>query len=91
MLCWNGQKDIKCQYEPRGRQEARCANGGECVDGLGESFTCVCGPGWTGDTCEVNIDECQEQPCLNDGHCIDLVGGFQVRYFSVIHIIDVAY
>ena len=58
------------------------------MDGLGESFTCVCGPGWTGDTCEVNIDECQEQPCLNDGHCIDLVGGFQVRYFSVI---DAAY
>ena len=61
------------------------------MDGLGESFTCVCGPGWTGDTCEVNIDECQEQPCLNDGHCIDLVGGFQVPYFSVIHIIYVAY
>ena len=43
----------------------------------------MCGPGWTGDTCELNIDECQEEPCLNDGHCIDLVGGFQVQDFSV--------
>ena len=31
---------------------ARCAHGGECVDGLGDSFTCICSEGWTGDTCE---------------------------------------
>ena len=52
----------------------RCANGGECVDGLGDSYTCICAPGWTGDTCQQNIDECQENPCLNDGHCMDMIG-----------------
>ena len=55
---------------------ARCSHGGECVDGLGDSFTCLCTEGWTGDTCEVNIDECEEDPCLNEGHCMDLVGDF---------------
>ena len=54
----------------------RCGNGGECVDGLGDSFSCICTEGWTGATCEVNIDECEEDPCLNDGHCMDLVGDF---------------
>ena len=54
----------------------RCAHGGECLDGLGDSFQCVCQEGWTGELCEENIDECQEDPCMNDGHCMDLVGDF---------------
>ena len=64
--------------------EARCANGGECLDGLGEDFTCICSQGWEGDTCEeevmvtalhlAQVDECLEEPCLNDGHCNDLLG-----------------
>ena len=37
----------------------RCSNGGECIDGLGEEFTCNCTHGWTGDTCQENVDECQ--------------------------------
>ena len=34
---------------------ARCAHGGECLDGLGEEFTCLCEPGWAGDTCELEV------------------------------------
>ena len=73
----------------RAEGEARCANGGECVDGLGQEFTCICSQGWEGDTCEdevssenaifhkpLKVDECAEDPCLNDGHCIDLLGDF---------------
>ena len=33
--------------------------GRECIDGLGEEFTCNCTHGWTGDTCQENVDECQ--------------------------------
>ena len=29
--------------------------------------------GWSGDLCEVNIDECEALSCLNDGTCIDEV------------------
>ncbi|XP_023335490.1 protein eyes shut isoform X2 [Eurytemora carolleeae] len=57
--------------------ENRCSNGGECIDGLGEQFTCNCTHGWTGDTCQDNVDECQDNPCLNGGHCIDKIGDFQ--------------
>ena len=34
----------------------RCENGGECLDGLGETFTCLCQPGWTGPHCEVRLE-----------------------------------
>ena len=28
--------------------ENKCSNGGQCVDGLGASFTCTCPSGWSG-------------------------------------------
>uniref|UniRef100_A0A1I8NLN3 Delta-like protein n=1 Tax=Stomoxys calcitrans TaxID=35570 RepID=A0A1I8NLN3_STOCA len=40
-------------------------------------FTCACVPGWTGPTCEINIDECAGGPCKHGGTCIDLIGGFR--------------
>jgi len=36
---------------------------GECVDGVAE-YSCLCEPGYEGDDCEEEIDECQRfQPC----------------------------
>ncbi|KAI8516124.1 hypothetical protein Bbelb_069370 [Branchiostoma belcheri] len=57
-----------------------CQNGGTCVPdpdmprGQGY-YACVC-PGYTGDECETEIDECQSNPCVNGGTCIDLVNGY---------------
>ncbi|XP_071981648.1 protein crumbs homolog 2 isoform X2 [Engystomops pustulosus] len=39
-------------------------------------YVCRCQPGFTGETCSVNIDDCDPIPCENDGICIDLVNGF---------------
>ncbi|XP_076211338.1 protein crumbs homolog 2 isoform X6 [Aptenodytes patagonicus] len=39
-------------------------------------FLCSCQPGFAGETCFTNIDECGSQPCQNGGLCVDLINGF---------------
>ena len=34
-------------------------------------------PGYTGLTCETEINECLNDPCKNNGNCIDLIGWFR--------------
>lgn len=38
-------------------------------------FVCECVPGFTGDYCEINIDECASDPCIN-GNCIDGINAY---------------
>jgi EGF-like domain len=33
-------------------------------------------PGYSGPTCEVNVDECAGSPCLNGGTCVDGVNNY---------------
>ncbi|XP_058998330.1 protein crumbs homolog 2 [Mustela lutreola] len=40
-------------------------------------FLCRCPPGFEGDECGVDVDECASQPCLHGGRCQDLPNGFQ--------------
>ncbi|XP_006158317.1 protein crumbs homolog 2 [Tupaia chinensis] len=40
-------------------------------------FLCRCPPGFKGDDCSVDVDECASQPCLNGGRCQDQPDGFQ--------------
>uniref|UniRef100_A0A8C0C8X3 Protein crumbs homolog 1 n=1 Tax=Balaenoptera musculus TaxID=9771 RepID=A0A8C0C8X3_BALMU len=53
-----------------------CYNGGNCSEFQGE-VKCVCWPGFTGEWCEKDIDECASDPCLNGGQCHDLLNKFQ--------------
>ncbi|CAF3582391.1 unnamed protein product [Rotaria sordida] len=55
-----------------------CANNGSCLVNYNiepYGYTCQCLPGFTGDMCEINIDDCITQPCRR-GQCIDKVNGF---------------
>ena len=38
----------------------------------GANFTCACGPGLGGPTCEAEVDECLSGPCANGATCTDL-------------------
>lgn len=42
-----------------------------------QSAECLCQPGYAGDNCETDIDDCAEVPCKNGGVCTDKVNGFQ--------------
>ena len=43
-----------------------CQNGGICRDKV-DGFKCECVPGYIGNLCEVNIDECASDPCGQHG------------------------
>uniref|UniRef100_A0AAY4C8E6 FAT atypical cadherin 1 n=1 Tax=Denticeps clupeoides TaxID=299321 RepID=A0AAY4C8E6_9TELE len=51
-----------------------CLNGGMCVPR--SSGVCQCRPGFAGETCLSDVDECVEDPCLNGGRCINTYGTF---------------
>uniref|UniRef100_A0A8C9R5K7 Crumbs cell polarity complex component 1 n=1 Tax=Scleropages formosus TaxID=113540 RepID=A0A8C9R5K7_SCLFO len=59
-----------CGYE---RKNYTCFNGGNCSE---TPMMCDCLPGFVGDRCEVEINECISNPCLNGGYCRNLINKF---------------
>lgn len=57
-------------------------NEGKCIDGIND-YTCECnGTDFTGDHCEINIDDCDPDPCLNEATCYDGVNDYQCRCYE---------
>ncbi|XP_017135093.1 fat-like cadherin-related tumor suppressor homolog [Drosophila miranda] len=52
-----------------------CKNGGICEEGDGVPH-CMC-RGYTGPSCEIDVDECENQPCGNGATCINEAGSFR--------------
>lgn len=55
-----------------------CQNDGVCTP-LDHDARCVCKRGFSGEFCEINIDECEQSPCLNGATCQDMNIGYQCR------------
>lgn len=60
-----------------------CKNNGTCYDGM-NSFVCECAEGFTGTTCENDVDECSKTPppCRNYVSCENLIGSFKCNCIS---------
>ena len=52
-----------------------CQNGGRCINTQG-AYQCQCMSGWTGDNCEIDINECISAPCMNGGTCQNTLGSY---------------
>lgn len=64
---------IGCQGAPICDSQP-CLNQGVCQDQFNE-FNCSCSPGWEGEVCETEINECSAGPCLH-GTCTDLMADY---------------
>ncbi|XP_029309167.1 protein crumbs homolog 1-like [Cottoperca gobio] len=68
-----------------------CFNGGSCSKA---DHTCYCLPGFTGQWCEKDVDECASSPCLNGGFCVNYVNSLEcvcdINYSGLHCQIDVS-
>lgn len=39
-------------------------------------FRCVCPEGFEGDSCEINIDDCEDNDCENNSTCVDGINNY---------------
>ncbi len=53
-----------------------CAVTGECLSSSPFNYTCLCDSGYTGQHCEVNIDDCVTATCPEDSDCVDGVESY---------------
>ena len=60
-------------------------NGATCNDEV-NGFNCTCAPGYEGDRCQTEINECElYTPCENSAVCVDLVADYRwVDFFGFL-------
>lgn len=51
-------------------------NNGICVNNQG-GFQCYCKPGYTGELCNLDFDECLSMPCQNNAKCLNKVNNYE--------------
>lgn len=77
VLCEINEDD--CAPTPGVRRASpKCLNNGTCVDRVG-GYRCNCPPGFTGERCEGDINECLSNPCNPSSSldCIQLSNDYQ--------------
>ncbi|CAG4927754.1 unnamed protein product [Colias eurytheme] len=55
--------------------EHECGRGAHCRD-VRNSYSCACPPGYDGDYCQIDIDECENNQCQNGATCKDDVAKY---------------
>lgn len=53
-----------------------CVNGGICSNERPDEYSCACPEGFSGQNCEIGVNECTSSPCQNGGLCQNLADHF---------------
>ncbi|KAG8454911.1 hypothetical protein GDO86_001218 [Hymenochirus boettgeri] len=72
---WLIEDHTSAQGEPQPCSHNPCLHMGTCQSN-GSTYSCICHRGYSGENCEIDIDECQSNPCQNGGTCIDEINSF---------------
>ncbi|GMT05242.1 hypothetical protein PENTCL1PPCAC_27416 [Pristionchus entomophagus] len=80
-ICVDRLGSYSCQC-PEGRGGVYCnetvaCRPDTCINGYCLDSSCICDSGWTGDKCDVDIDECSLSPCAHGSTCLNKNGSFQ--------------
>ncbi|KAK2152642.1 hypothetical protein LSH36_324g03052 [Paralvinella palmiformis] len=74
-----GCEEINDCLEENGVQRtSNPCNNGTCVDKL-KNFTCQCLPGYTGQLCLQNKDDCVNHTCRHNSACIDRINSYSCK------------
>ncbi|XP_072011947.1 neurocan core protein isoform X1 [Engystomops pustulosus] len=68
-------EEHSAQGEPQPCSHSPCLHMGTCQSN-GSTYSCICHKGYTGENCEIDMDECLSNPCQNGGTCIDEINSF---------------
>jgi hypothetical protein len=76
--CQPGFSGINCQDTSK-FCKSTCSPEGtlKCFEAGQTSVKCQCKHGYTGEFCDVNVNECVSNPCLNEAECIDKIDSFE--------------
>ncbi len=74
---------LSCEYFLQCSTSPCSKNGSaQCVDipyvnvNSTKNYLCKCNPGYFGNLCESNFNECDSHPCQNNGTCKDMANGY---------------
>ncbi|CAF5184865.1 unnamed protein product, partial [Rotaria magnacalcarata] len=66
---------VRSPYACNPLDSESCFHDGKCLQTT-HGYRCICKTGFTGNFCELNINECESNPCINDGICYDLESSY---------------